>query len=382
MATYSDSITDVFGLGSDFNKISLSLSLNDICSYTLDGIWSFGFFSDNLTYIEKEPSIFLTIPALSYLNFVDSKYLILDLKASSVDFSFPFGADRVSYNYYILIKDLVSLLDFPSYKLQSRISLFDKWLTLVDIIGGIDNLAYYRDVLGIKDNINILLLSNTLSVIDLLDSFKLIFPTSILEAISLSDNYCLLLDVRFSDLLLPFLDVTKLFLNLKHKEVFNLSDLLSSIANISASFEDFLFFIDAIFFTGKPEALVFFSLVPYIDKILYSLYSTSIRVTGVDGILTAEDGIYIFDEERTTGDLIFRFGSLGSSRLKKIDKIFANVPLESATIYTDNNSYTYTGNMWINCGRGLKSKELKILIENLDNLEFISFRLAELGRAK
>jgi len=118
------------------------------------------------------------------------------------------------------------------------------------------------------------------------------------------------------------------------------------------------------------------------NEILYSVFSTGVKINGIDEIVCTDDGIYIFDEERVKGDLVFDFEAMGTSRYLRFDKIFSDMPLVKAKVIGDNNSWDYQGKKWISCGRGMSVKRLKIILSEIDRTEFESFRLATLKRAK
>jgi len=300
----------------------------------------------------------------------------------SDDISIFCNLDKASYTSYVPIEDFFSFSDTLDFSRVSNIFLEDILSIFVDNVDKIILFTLRKDKLNLSASFNLFLFSKLSTEISFSDEVTLTLPGLLSDTFSLYDIHSLSLATKISELLPSFLEDVRLIFLLDKRDILALFDLLKSSAIQSISLEDILAFLDVLLPLGKPEARIFFSLISYPENLLYSLYSTSIRITGIDGILTAEDGIYIFDEERTTGDLMFRFGNMSSSRLKRIDKIFASTPLEKATIYTDESSYSYIGNKWINCGKGLKGKELKVLLENLGDIEFVSFRLVELRRPK
>jgi len=327
---------------------------------------------------ESAPQALLDVFQLSD----NSGYTYYGYAYSLSDISIFCNSDSLSYTSCVPVEDSFSFVDDLFLSKVAFTSVGDILLDLLDTAKKIVLSTSCEDLLSLEDCFNLSFFSKISSGISFSDKAVLSFPNLLFDVFSLYDIYSLSLTTKISELLPSFLKDIKLSFFSSKKDVFILSDLLKSSAILNISFKDILTFLDALLPLGKPEARIFFSLIPYPENLFYSLYSTSIKITGIDGILTAEDGIYIFDEERTTGDLMFRFGNMSSSRLKRIDKIFASTPLEKATVYADESSYSYIGNKWISCGKGLKGKELKVLLENLGDIEFVSFRLVELRRPK
>jgi len=382
--TYSESLEDTFGLGGDNISASTSSAYQLISKYNYphDGIGVFRFFSDECQYSDEHFLSLFLFSSSSFAYGICKSNVVWTTSFLDTEFFVPYGYDNVSYTVYVPIEDIFAFSDNLSYSQISDIFLMDIFPSLGDNIEKFSLFIFYKDLLSLNDILRIFLSLRFASEVFFSDDLSLSFLNFFSDVFSLNDIYSFSPIARISDILSVFLDNVKLNFSLRETDAFVLFDLFSFSAIVKSLFEDFLFFTDLSIPFGKPEARIFFSLIPYSENLFYSLYSTSIRVTGIDGILTAEDGIYIFDEERTTGDLMFRFGDMSSSRLKRIDKIFASTPLEKATVYADESSYSYIGNKWISCGKGLKGKELKVLLENLGDIEFVSFRLVELRRPK
>lgn len=347
MANFEESIT---------TSLSLASWLSSHYEFEIISDYSFTLFD---RYKGSHP---LKDSVISGFYFYDSNYAF---KYSSISDLLAYGAsvsydliiknnvfDRLSYSDYRFysinsrIKDLLRLSDRRKTTLSSYLSSYLFYSSLI----GIGYSFFLSDILTIYDRSGNKLLSNAYDGISYFDSLK---PA-------------IVVDIK---------DLLKIYSS------FNV------IRSLFKSFYDFISFIDDISEKSSViEGVVLFVIDPLTAEkgqvILWYLYSTNISITGCDGIVTAEDGIYVFIDERQAGDIVFNLSDFNSSRLKKIDKIHSNVPLYSATVYADGEVFSFDGELWVNCAKGLKARDLKVWLDNVENLEFVSFRIATTERAK
>ena len=340
--------------------------------------------------LEDSYSVYDTLGLLEVLidgySLYDKRNLSIRTHIYDTQFITPFGTDRLDYYVYTLLSDNISLYDDINYEALFPNKIIDVLEGFTSSVSELRILISRKDLLEFKDKLKpILFIRASSPGILFSESLGLLFPNSILDTLSFHDKLSLFLRLLLIDTFPGLSDEIGISFVFINKDIFSLYDEIGASLSTTLTLKDLLSFLDVIVLFGKPDAKLFFALIPSADRergVFYSLYSTSIQITGADGIVTAEDGIYSFSEEKTTGELIFRFGSLSSSRLKRLDKIFSSSPLKKATVYTRNSFYTYSGTKWINCGKGLQDNELKVLLENLGDVEFVSFRIAELRRAK
>lgn len=319
------------------------LSDTSFLSFVLSNLFSF---SENFV-------IFVTKPVYDVTTFRLSDTLSAFFREDINDYNSNLFSEAITLSF-LYAKSLSE--NFPiSDRLSANLIYF---LSLISGIGA------FRDVSILT------LFANFSSFLNLAETLTTDTKSSILEPFSMPS----------------YSEQVFIFFNISLRDIVDLFENLTGSALNRESLESFLAFLDNVAFYGKVFNTLFFMLSKTLSgsvPFLYSFGSSSIQVSGVaEDLLTAGDGIYIISEDRTKGDVIFDLAGLDSSRLKRLDKAFADVNLTSSVVEADGRRFSYTGEKWLSFGKGLMAKDIKVLLSDLDKLEFATFRLEVLRRAK
>lgn len=304
-------------------------------------------------------------------------------KSFSDNFFLPVDKDVVSFFFSYRLFSSINFSSSFSFQLTGKGVLTDK-LPLGD---GFLPLGIYTkkdERLFLLDDFNVI--TDTKLISDFYhfsENYVLLSPGAIYDLLSFSDIFSAIFSLKARDQISLF-DLWKISYSLTFKDILRLLTSLEATREISVSLADVLDFLVSFYTSLDVEGTLLFVLSSFLTKeaLFWTVYLTNIGITGIDGIITAKDGIYIFSDENVKGDVVFNLSNFDITRLKRIDKIYADIDLEEADVYADGDKYTFSGSRWINCAKGLTAKDLKVWLKNLDQLEFATFRIVPLIRAK
>lgn len=265
----------------------------------------------------------------------------------------------LSDNYYFSISFLPLFADELSFYDSNDLNLtFINALVsefLYDDIYYISRYVFLSDIIDVTDIHQILLLCSLYTNFNLSDIVSLDHNVPLLDYIYYYDNISSGLFNVLSDLL-SILDYNKntnaIYENIR--STFNFTDIYNILDVLKDVIKSYIYFDFA--FANR------FSFI------------TMVSITKSHNLLLLKDGIYEFDKDAYVDgtSLCLDLSDVMTSRVKRIDKIFSNSNLSKCSIYADKVPYNLSGNgKWIDVPRGLRGNDFKVVLYDVDNIEFV-----------
>lgn len=268
----------------------------------------------------------------------------------------PILADIVDFGDFILTQDIFLLLS-------------ESFLSLADSLS-LSYPLYLSALLTLADKVFIVIPVETFSIYpDFGDSSIPSVLTSVLSRIDFSESLSTAFLFRMSDIL-------------------NLWSLLISTTDSYQTLSDSISLLDVFTFDSSLHSSIpILFMVDILDKKtqLFSVFDNPEVINQGFHLLTGSDGIYscnLLDNASSTPVIVLNPSSLLQSRIKRLDKIYSNVPVKKAIIYTDT-VYSFQGNgKWVTVPRGVKSDTYEIAVYPEGDVEFIEMDVILERRAK
>lgn len=388
----SDIVYDVYTIDSfSFNESkeltiisepSSNILLSDIYSesYVLENelpITS-GFYS---VYININVNINIFDPSILYTDIVSvSRVFYLytlfgDVFSEDIYTSKGYRVES-SFSFYDTLDSYLLLETHSPLFLQDAIDTYGKYEHFIEDVLPLTALLYLNITTDLYENVILSTSYSTkklypvishLSLNDYLSLKLLEFIKSVISDYSaISDILSFSCDMKMYDILLmdDYISLIRnLFINLSDR--FDLKTVISILSTILKDIPSFYIYFD------------------FYQPLRFSILELS-ALFGGDTVFCAYDGIYSLDYSTSQKSMLsINLSELQSSRMKRLDKIYSNVPLTKATIYADSKKYNLSGNsVFIPVPKGIRAKDYRVVIYNSNDIEFVDIGIVEERRPK
>lgn len=349
-----------------------------IDDYSVSCFSSFYLFSENITF-------FCSVHTpINFLDFIRGSYVLINtFDFISVNVVLPL----FTISDYLTFTDLSSLQNryfsrffenvFVNDMFESSINLnFFDIVTLFSYVGSHFDVDYSCDFYFLTSISNVV---KTFSVSSLLFSYlnTVEVKSTIPDVLSFFDKSYISLLSKFFDYI--FLNSSLVFIVVAYGNIEDFFSFFSFLFELGKGFERF----------GSKVVFVFYDL-GFVEggrgsgERGVSVYVFDKEVTGFSDIITAIDGIYEFGNEEVGGLVVFSLEGVGEQREKRIDRVFHGGRVSGADVYVDGLwfHYNFDRDNSLVVGKGLVGEEVKVVLDNVFELDWVKVRLDLLKRAK
>lgn len=365
----------VFNLFNFYESLSISETENQLINLSL---------FDELVYLDIV-STYLPVYIFEWFGFVDSLYYkpIYLLQDAFID---PFSQSISVLDIYILIDNILFYDNYIS-DIESNISFYLQLNEFIDVIGNyVEEMSRYS-----ADSLLLYSLIYPYVITGVSDYITLETLQSGIKIYSYSSNI-LLSDYTNIDinefLISPFPDYQTAMRSLSEVTIEDhilINDFINLLRNIVINLSDALAFRTLVSLLSLilEDIKSFYIYFDFYQPLRFSILELS-ALFGGDTVFCAYDGIYSLDYSTSQKSMLsINLSELQSSRMKRLDKIYSNVPLTKATIYADSKKYNLSGNsVFIPIPKGIRAKDYRVVIYNSDDIEFVDIGIVEERRPK